>query len=115
MLWILKRLLPIFVVTGAVAGAGGSVAGATTPVTTTAPVTTTTRVTTNPVQASAGLSLAGTFVVQRQYVTVPGRSVHGYDSAPDYPASHGCMRLPIPDVITAYNWPAYGDAVDVYY
>src|SRR5205085_6645347 len=24
-----------------------------------------------------------------------GYAIHGYDPAPDYPASHGCMRLPI--------------------
>ena len=40
---------------------------------------------------------------------------HGYDPAPDYPASHGCMRLPISDAITVFNWLALGDWVDVYY
>ena len=44
-----------------------------------------------------------------------GYAIHGYDPAPDYPASHGCMRLPIPDAITAYNWLAIGDWVDTYY
>jgi hypothetical protein len=44
-----------------------------------------------------------------------GYAIHGYDPAPDYPASHGCMRLPIPDATTAYNWLAMGDWVDVYY
>ncbi|MGH2914646.1 MAG: L,D-transpeptidase, partial [Solirubrobacteraceae bacterium] len=28
---------------------------------------------------------------------IRGYAVHGYDPAPDYPASHGCMRLPIID------------------
>jgi len=46
---------------------------------------------------------------------IRGYAIHGYDPAPDYPASHGCMRLPIPDAITAYNWLALGDWVDVYY
>jgi hypothetical protein len=46
---------------------------------------------------------------------IRGYAIHGYDPAPDYPASHGCMRLPIPDAITAYNWLAIGDWVDVYY
>jgi hypothetical protein len=46
---------------------------------------------------------------------IGGYAIHGYDPAPDYPASHGCMRLPIPDAITAYDWLTYGDAVDVYY
>ena len=46
---------------------------------------------------------------------VGGYAIHGYDPAPDYPASHGCMRIPIADAITAYNWLTYGDAVDTYY
>jgi len=46
---------------------------------------------------------------------IGGYAIHGYNPAPDYPASHGCMRLPIPDAITAYNWLNYGDWVDVYY
>jgi len=44
-----------------------------------------------------------------------GYAIHGYDPAPDYPASHGCMRLPIPDAVTVYDWLALGDWVDVYY
>ncbi|MDQ6815925.1 MAG: L,D-transpeptidase [Actinomycetota bacterium] len=43
-----------------------------------------------------------------------GYAIHGYNPAPDYPASHGCMRLPIVDAISAYNWLQYGNAVDVY-
>jgi hypothetical protein len=46
---------------------------------------------------------------------VRGYAIHGYDPAPDYPASHGCMRLPIVDAISVYNWLALGDWVDVYY
>ncbi len=44
-----------------------------------------------------------------------GYAIHGYNPAPDYPASHGCMRLPIVDAISAFNWLQMGDAVDVYY
>ena len=44
-----------------------------------------------------------------------GYAIHGYNPAPDYPASHGCMRLPIIDAISVYNWVTYGDWVDVYY
>ncbi len=44
-----------------------------------------------------------------------GYAIHGYDPAPDYPASHGCMRLPIVDAIFVYNWLNYGDGVDTYY
>jgi hypothetical protein len=45
---------------------------------------------------------------------IGGYAIHGYDPAPDYPASHGCMRLPIVDAISVYNWIQYGDRVDVY-
>lgn len=46
---------------------------------------------------------------------ISGYAIHGYDPAPDYPASHGCMRLPIVDAIPAYNWIQLGDWVDTYY
>jgi hypothetical protein len=44
-----------------------------------------------------------------------GYAIHGYNPAPDYPASHGCMRVPIADAISIYGWLGYGDWVDVYY
>jgi hypothetical protein len=44
-----------------------------------------------------------------------GYAIHGYNPAPDYPASHGCMRLPIVDAISVYNWLQMGNAVDVFY
>jgi hypothetical protein len=43
-----------------------------------------------------------------------GYAIHGYDPAPDYPASHGCMRLPIADATSVYGWLNVGDWVDVY-
>jgi hypothetical protein len=43
-----------------------------------------------------------------------GYAIHGYDPAPDFAASHGCMRVPISDAISIYNWLALGDVVDVY-
>jgi hypothetical protein len=46
---------------------------------------------------------------------IRGYAIHGYDPAPDYPASHGCLRLPIIDAIPVYNWLAIGDWVDTYY
>jgi hypothetical protein len=45
---------------------------------------------------------------------IRGYALHGYDPSPDYPASHGCMRLPIQDAIPAFNWLQLGDWVDVY-
>ncbi|HWD86167.1 MAG TPA: L,D-transpeptidase [Solirubrobacteraceae bacterium] len=46
---------------------------------------------------------------------VRGYAIHGYDPAPNYPASHGCMRLPIIDAIFVFHWLAMGDWVDIYY
>jgi L,D-transpeptidase catalytic domain len=44
-----------------------------------------------------------------------GYAIHGYNPAPDYPASHGCMRLPIVDAIGVYKWLDIGDGVNIYY
>jgi hypothetical protein len=44
-----------------------------------------------------------------------GFAIHGFNPAPDFPASHGCMRMPISDAISAFDWLAIGDGVDVYY
>jgi L,D-transpeptidase-like protein len=44
-----------------------------------------------------------------------GYAIHGYNPAPDFPASHGCMRLPIIDAISVFDWVKFGDWVDVYY
>jgi hypothetical protein len=44
-----------------------------------------------------------------------GYAIHGFNPAPDYPASHGCMRVPIVDAISIYRWLNVGDGVDVYY
>ena len=46
---------------------------------------------------------------------IRGYAIHGYDPAPDYPASHGCMRLPIVDAPSVFGWLAIGDWVDTYY
>jgi len=46
---------------------------------------------------------------------IGGYAIHGYNPAPDYPASHGCMRLPIVDAIFVFNWLNYNDWVDTYY
>jgi hypothetical protein len=44
-----------------------------------------------------------------------GYAVHGYASVPaTYPASHGCVRTPIPDAHHIYNWLEYGDDIFVY-
>jgi hypothetical protein len=46
---------------------------------------------------------------------IRGFAIHGYNPAPDYPASHGCMRLPIVDAPSVYAWVQICDWVDTYY
>jgi hypothetical protein len=46
---------------------------------------------------------------------IRGYAVHGYADVPTYPASHGCLRAPVPDAIPIYDWIETGDPVDVYY
>lgn len=43
-----------------------------------------------------------------------GEATHGYHSVPPYPASHGCIRNPIPDSVFIYNWIDLGDKMFVY-
>jgi hypothetical protein len=43
-----------------------------------------------------------------------GYGIHGYHDVPTFAASHGCLRTPVPDAISIYNWISYGDQVDVY-
>jgi hypothetical protein len=42
---------------------------------------------------------------------IRGYAIHGYASVPTYNASHGCLRVPIADAATIYNWLHYGDVV----
>ncbi len=43
-----------------------------------------------------------------------GEATHGYHSVPPYPASHGCIRNPIPDSTFIYNWIDLGNKMFVY-
>ncbi len=45
---------------------------------------------------------------------IRGYAIHGYASVPIYPASHGCLRVPIPEAMSIFSWLSYGDRVDVY-
>lgn len=45
---------------------------------------------------------------------IRGYAIHGYKSVPTYNASHGCLRVPIPDALSIYNWVRFGTIVDVY-
>lgn len=46
---------------------------------------------------------------------IGGYAIHGYVDVPSYAASHGCLRIPIPDAWSVYNWVHVGDIIDVYY
>ncbi|MGH2850015.1 MAG: L,D-transpeptidase family protein [Solirubrobacteraceae bacterium] len=44
-----------------------------------------------------------------------GDAIHGYAEVPPSAASHGCLRVPVPDALTIYGWATVGTPVDVYY
>jgi hypothetical protein len=45
---------------------------------------------------------------------IRGYAIHGYASVPTYNASHGCIRVPIPDAYPIFNWVRMGTIVDTY-
>ena len=45
---------------------------------------------------------------------IRGYAIHGYAEVPTYAASHGCLRVPIPDAASIYAWVQDGMPVDVY-
>jgi peptidoglycan hydrolase-like protein with peptidoglycan-binding domain len=45
---------------------------------------------------------------------IRGYAIHGYAEVPTYAASHGCLRVPIPDAPSIYGWVREGTPVDVY-
>jgi hypothetical protein len=45
---------------------------------------------------------------------IRGYAIHGYAEVPTYAASHGCLRVPIPDAPAIYGWVQMGTPVDVY-
>jgi peptidoglycan hydrolase-like protein with peptidoglycan-binding domain len=45
---------------------------------------------------------------------IRGYAIHGYATVPVYNASHGCLRVPVPDAISIFDWVRIGTPVDVY-
>lgn len=45
---------------------------------------------------------------------IGGYAVHGYAEVPPYAASHGCIRVPVPDAASIYNWIQLGETIFVY-
>jgi hypothetical protein len=52
-------------------------------------------------------------MVDSNYFT-RGYAIHGYAEVPVYAASHGCLRIPIPDAAEVFAWVQVGYPVDVY-
>jgi lipoprotein-anchoring transpeptidase ErfK/SrfK len=42
-------------------------------------------------------------------------AIHGYHSVPAYPASHGCVRIPLWAAVRVYSLIDYGTAVYIYW
>jgi lipoprotein-anchoring transpeptidase ErfK/SrfK len=45
---------------------------------------------------------------------IRGYAVHGYADVPPLAASHGCIRVPIPDAASIFNWIQLGETIFVY-
>jgi hypothetical protein len=45
---------------------------------------------------------------------IGGYAIHGYVEVPVFNASHGCLRVPIPDAASIQRWLRFGDVVWVY-
>ncbi len=45
---------------------------------------------------------------------IRGYAIHGYVDVPAFNASHGCLRVPIPDAARIFNWVRMGDRVITY-
>src|SRR5215210_4036093 len=45
---------------------------------------------------------------------IGGYAIHGYADVPNYAASHGCLRVPIPNAVSIYNWIDIGDPIYSY-
>jgi lipoprotein-anchoring transpeptidase ErfK/SrfK len=59
---------------------------------------------------SPGINAKG--MVDSNYFT-GGYAIHGYASVPPFAASHGCIRAPLPNARSIFEWLRFGDAVIV--
>lgn len=46
---------------------------------------------------------------------IRGYAIHGYNPVPTYNASHGCVRVPVPNAASIFKWIRMGTRVDTYY
>lgn len=80
-------------------------------VSTGAPGTPTVRGTFHVYRKDPGTNAKG--MVKSNYF-VRGYAIHGYSSVPPYNASHGCVRVPVPNAASIYGWVHMGTRVDTY-
>jgi hypothetical protein len=45
---------------------------------------------------------------------IRGYAIHGFRSVPARPASHGCIRVPVPDAVSISRWISLGDRIHIY-
>jgi hypothetical protein len=45
---------------------------------------------------------------------IRGYAIHGYAEVPTYAASHGCIRVPVPNAYSIFRWINLGDRIFVY-
>jgi peptidoglycan hydrolase-like protein with peptidoglycan-binding domain len=45
---------------------------------------------------------------------IRGYAIHGYAEVPAFNASHGCLRVPVPDARSIFDWVRNGTRVDTY-
>jgi peptidoglycan hydrolase-like protein with peptidoglycan-binding domain len=45
---------------------------------------------------------------------IRGYAIHGYAEVPTYAASHGCIRVPVPNAYSIFKWIDLGDRIFVY-
>jgi hypothetical protein len=45
---------------------------------------------------------------------IGGYAIHGYASVPNYPASHGCIRVPIPSALSIFREVEIGETIYTY-
>ena len=45
---------------------------------------------------------------------VGGYAIHGFSPVPTFPASHGCLRIPIASAKRVYGWVSLGDTIYTY-
>lgn len=46
---------------------------------------------------------------------IRGYAIHGFASVPAYNASHGCVRVPVPNAASIFAWVNMGTRVDTYF